>query len=136
MNAPDLVLPDNVGFRVGPGGFRHLVLEVHYLVRATPGRPGESGLVAHLRLPGPRQTHVRHSVRPGIHLPPRRERVDVHNTCRYVRRATFKGVRVSRPHPRLGREVYLERMTAGRASALPKPTPPRTPPRTPAPRRG
>ena len=49
MNAPDLVLPDNVGFRVGPGGFRHLVLEVHYLVPQPPDAPGESGLAAHLR---------------------------------------------------------------------------------------
>jgi hypothetical protein len=32
-NAPDLVLPKDVGFRVGAegGGFESLVLEVHYL---------------------------------------------------------------------------------------------------------
>ena len=100
MNAPDLVLPDNVGFRVGPGGFRHLVLEVHYLVpqpRTPPASPDSSLISA----PGrPRQTHVRHSVRPGIHppSPPRTRRRAQHVLLR--RRATFRGVRVSRPHPR------------------------------------
>jgi hypothetical protein len=30
-NAPPLYLPEHTGFRVGDGGFKSLVLEVHYL---------------------------------------------------------------------------------------------------------
>ena len=113
MNAPDLVLPDNVGFRVGPGGFRHLVLEVHYLVPQPPDAPGESGLVAHLRPGVPDRPMSVIAYAQGFTLPPRRERVDVHNTCCYVGARPLEAFAFRVHTHALGREVYLERMTAG-----------------------
>lgn len=54
-NAPPLHLPEHTGFRVGNGGFRHLVLEVHYLEAQDKDAITQSGLVVHLEPGIPRR---------------------------------------------------------------------------------
>ena len=113
-NAPPLYLPEHTGFRVGDGGFKNLVLEVHYLQAQDPSASTQSGLVVHLEEGIPRRAMSVLAFATGFQLPPQNPKVLVPNTCCYsmARPLTAFAFRVH-THA-LGREVYLERMTAGR----------------------
>ena len=84
-NAPPLNLPDRVGFEVGgEHGFKHLVLEVHYLDPQPTDANETSGLAVHLRKGRPNRAMSVVAFAQGFTLPPGQARVPVRNACTYT----------------------------------------------------
>ena len=110
-NAPPLHMPDGVGFRVGPGAFKNLVLEVHYL-NPPEDKTGSSGLVVHVEPGVPPMAASVWAWAAGFILQPRKAQVDVPATCCYTlpRPVWAFGFRVH-THA-LGRRVWLDRLTS------------------------
>lgn len=112
-NAPPLHLPDHVGFRVGEGGFKNIVLEVHYLEAQDKEAVTESGLVIHVAPGIPRRAMSVLSFAQGFVLPARTPEVKVPNTCCYTMARPLTAFAFRVHTHALGREVYLERLVAG-----------------------
>jgi peptidylamidoglycolate lyase len=117
-NAPPLYLPENTGFRVGDGGFRSLVLEVHYLEPQSKHAVTRSGLMVHLALGVPAHAMSVLAFAQGFSLPPRQPQVLVTNTCCYAMARPLTAFAFRVHTHALGREVFLERLVAGRSTAV------------------
>ena len=103
-NAPPLNLPDRVGFEVGgEHGFKHLVLEVHYLDPQPTDANETSGLAVHLRKGRPNRAMSVVAFAQGFTLPPGQARVPVRNACTYTMARPLSAFRVSSAHARAGR---------------------------------
>ena len=129
MNAPDLVMPAGVGFRVGGnnegaigGGandpslaasFSHLVLEVHYLDPQPNSSTASSGLIVHLEPGVPDRAASVMAFAQGFVLPPGVKRATVRNSCCYAAARPLVAFAFRVHAHALGREVFLERMPAG-----------------------
>ena len=116
-DAPDLSLPDGIGFRVGGGsGFRTLVLETHYLEKfaGVAGSPATSGVTVHLKPGVPRRFMSVLAYAQGFVLPPRERRTEVKTVCSYVDSAPLEAYAFRVHTHALGTEVFLEKAVAGR----------------------
>ena len=114
-NAPPLNLPDRVGFEVGGDrGFKHLVLEVHYLDPQRSDANGTSGLTVHLRRGRPNRAMSVVAFAQGFSLPPGKPRVSVRNACVYTMARPLKAFAFRVHAHALGVEVYAERLVGGK----------------------
>ena len=113
-NAPPLNLPDRVGFEVGgEHGFKHLVLEVHYLDPQPTDANETSGLAVHLRKGRPNRAMSVVAFAQGFTLPPGQARVPVRNACTYTMARPLSAFAFRVHTHALGVEVYAERLAAG-----------------------
>lgn len=76
---------------MGDGGFKHLVLEVHYLEAQTKDAATQSGLVVHLEAGIPKRAMSVLAFAQGFSLPPQQPRVLVPNTCCYAMAGSERG---------------------------------------------
>ena len=114
-NAPPLNLPDRVGFEVGGDrGFKHLVLEVHYLDPQRSDANETSGLTVHLRRGRPNRAMSVVAFAQGFSLPPGKPRVSVRNACVYTMARPLRAFAFRVHAHALGVEVYAERLAGGR----------------------
>ena len=116
-DAPDLYLPDGIGFNVGGNaGFRTLVLEVHYLEKfaGAAGADATSGVTVHLKPGVPTRFMSVLAYAQGFSLPPRERRTEVKTVCSYVDSAPLDAYAFRVHTHALGTEVFLEKAVAGR----------------------
>lgn len=76
---------------MGDGGFKHLVLEVHYLEAQDKDVATQSGLVVHLEAGIPRRAMSVLAFAQGFSLPPQQPQVLVPNTCCYSMAGNERG---------------------------------------------
>ena len=116
-DAPDLHLPDGIGFHVGGGdGFRTLVLETHYLetFAGPAGSAATSGVTVHLKPGVPKRSMSVLAYAKNFVLPPRQRRTEVKTVCSYVDSAPLAAYAFRVHTHALGTEVVLEKAVAGR----------------------
>ena len=116
-DAPDLYLPDGIGFNVGgDAGFRTLVLEVHYLEKFAGAADADatSGVTVHLKPGVPTRFMSVLAYAQGFSLPPRERRTEVKTVCSYVDSAPLDAYAFRVHTHALGTEVFLEKAVAGR----------------------
>jgi peptidylamidoglycolate lyase len=129
-DAPDLHLPDGIGFRVGGDfGFKTLVLETHYLEKFAPKKTNlengtlandaneeedpMSGVTVHLRPGVPRRFMSVLAYAQGFVLPPNERRTEVKTVCAYTDSAPLSAYAFRVHTHALGVEVFLEKAVAG-----------------------
>jgi peptidylamidoglycolate lyase len=125
-DAPDLHLPDGIGFRVGGDfGFKTLVLETHYLEKFAPNLSTNgtlahdanedpmSGVTVHLRPGVPRRFMSVLAYAQGFVLPPNERRTEVKTVCAYTDSAPLSAYAFRVHTHALGVEVFLEKAVAG-----------------------
>jgi len=112
-NAPPMHMPEDVGFRVGEGAFRVLVLEVHYLEKQSAGAVGKSGLDVILASGRPKMSASVLAWASYFSLQPGKKDELVAATCAYEQSRELKafGFRVH-THDR-GTRVWLDRLVGG-----------------------
>ena len=131
-DAPDLHLPDGIGFRVGGDfGFKTLVLETHYLEKFAPKKTNDtandandatSGVTVHLKPGVPRRFMSVLAYAQGFVLPPRERRTEVKTVCAYTDSAPLAAYAFRVHTHALGVEVFLEKAVAGVGFENPRPT--------------
>ena len=131
-DAPDLHLPDGIGFRVGGDfGFKTLVLETHYLEKFAPKKTNDtandandatSGVTVHLKPGVPRRFMSVLAYAQGFVLPPRERRTEVKTVCAYTDSAPLAAYAFRVHTHALGVEVFLEKAVAGLGFENARPT--------------